>query len=54
MKRIIGVIMLAIVFVLLIGATCEVYGVKEAIITWVISFLLAIVILIAIFLIKEE
>lgn len=53
MKRIIGIIILVLVFALLIGASCEAYGVKTALITWALSFLLALVILVAIFLIHE-
>ena len=53
MKRIIGIIILILVFALLIGASCTVYGVKTALTTWALSFLLALVIVVAIFLIKE-
>jgi len=53
MRRIIGAIILALVFSFLIGASCVAYGLKEALITWAISLLLAIIILIAIFLIEE-
>ena len=53
MKRIIGIIILVLVFALLIGASCVAYGLKEALITWAIGLLLAIIIVIAIFLIQE-
>lgn len=53
MKRIIGIIILVLVFALLIGVSCAVYGFKTALITWAISLLLAVIILIAIFLIEE-
>lgn len=53
MKRIIGIIILVLVFALLIGATCAVYGLKTALITWALSLLLALVVIVAIFLIQE-
>lgn len=53
MKRIIGIIILVLVFALLIGVSCEVYGLKTALITWALSFLLALVVIVAIFLIQE-
>ena len=53
MKRIIGIIILVLVFALLIGVSCEVYGFKTALITWALSFLLALVVIVAIFLIQE-
>lgn len=53
MKRIVGIIILVFVFALLIGASCAVYGFKTALITWVLSVLLALVIIVAIFLIQE-
>ena len=53
MKRIIGIILLVLVFALLIGASCMAYGVKTALITWALSFLISLVIVVAIFLIQE-
>lgn len=53
MKRIIGIIILVLVFALLIGVSCAVYGFKTALITWAISLLLALVVIVAIFLIQE-
>lgn len=52
MKRIIGIIILVLVFALLIGASCVAYGVKTALITWALGFLFAIIIIVAIFLIQ--
>lgn len=52
MKRIIGIIILVFVFALLIGVSCAVYGFKTALITWALSLLLALVVIVAIFLIQ--
>ncbi len=53
MKKIVGIIILVLVFSLLIGASCTAYGVKTALITWALGFLFAIIIVVAIFLITE-
>ena len=53
MKRIIGIILLALVFALLIGVSCVAYGVKTALITWALGFLFAIIIAVAICFITE-
>lgn len=53
MKRIIGIIILVLVFAILIGASCTVYGVKTALITWALGFLISLVVVVAIFLIQE-
>ena len=53
MRRIIGIIILVLVFALLIGVSCVAYGVKTALITWALGFLFAIIIIVAIFLIQE-
>ncbi len=49
MKRIIGIIILVLVFALLIRMSCVAYGV-----TWALGFLFAIIILVAIFLIQGD
>ena len=49
MKRIIGIIILALVFAFLIGVSCVAYGVKTALITWALGFLISLVIVVAIF-----
>lgn len=53
MKKIIGIIILVLMFAILIGASCVAYGVKTALITWALGFLFAIIIIVAIFLIQE-
>ena len=53
MKKIIRIIILVLVFALLIGASCVAYGVKTALITWTLSFLISLVIVVAIILIQE-
>ena len=53
MKRIIGIIILVLVFALLIGGSCVTDGVKTALITWALGFLISFVIVVAIFLIQE-
>ena len=53
MKRIIGIIILVLVFALLIGGSCVAYGVKTALITWALGLLISLVIVVAIFLIQE-
>lgn len=53
MKRIIGGIILAMVFVFLIGTTCVVFGWKTGLITWAIAFAVSFVIVFAMFLIEE-
>ena len=53
MKRIIGIIILALAFTLLIGASCVAYGVKTALIIWALGFLISLVIVVAIYLIQE-
>ena len=53
MKRTIGVILLALVFALLIGVTCYIYGWKTGIILWGIAFALALIIVIAMYLIEN-
>ena len=52
MRRIIGFILLALVFALLIGITCYIYGWKMGIIMWGIAFAFALIIVIAICLIE--
>ena len=53
MKRIIGIIILALVFAFLIGMSCVAYGVKTALITWALGSFISLVIVVAIFLIQE-
>lgn len=53
MKKIIGIIILVLIFALLIEVSCVAYGVKTALITWVLGFLFAIIIIVAIFFIQE-
>lgn len=52
MKKIIGIIILVLIFAFLIGVTCTVYGVKTALITWALSLFFAFIINVAIFLIQ--
>lgn len=54
MKRIIGCIILVMVFVLLIGMTCIVCGWKTGLAIWAIGFTLACVIVLAMALIEGE
>ena len=51
--KIIGIIILVLVYALLIGASCVAYGVKIALIIWALGFLFAIIIAVAICLITE-
>ena len=53
MKRIIGFILLALIFVLLIGISCYVCGWKMGLIIWGIGFALALIIVTAMYLIDE-
>lgn len=53
MKRIIGIIILALVFAFLIGMSCVAYGVKTALIIWALGLFISLVIVVAIFLIQE-
>jgi hypothetical protein len=53
MKRTIGFILLAFILVLLIGITCYVCGWKFGMTVWGISFGLALIIVIAMYLIEE-
>ena len=53
MKRIIGGIILAMVFALLIGTTCLAFGWKSGLIIWAIAFAVSLVIVFAMFLIEE-
>lgn len=52
MKRTIGFILLALIFAFLIGVTCYTCGWKMGIILWGIAFALALVIVIAMYLIE--
>ena len=52
MKRTIGFILLALIFALLIGVTCYICGWKTGITLWGIAFALALIIVIAIYLIE--
>jgi len=54
MKRIIGFILLALIFALLIGVTCYICGWKVGMTLWGISFALAVIIVIAMYLIDED
>ena len=53
MKRTIGFILLALIFALLIGITCYVCGWKMGMAIWGIAFALALIIVIAMYLIEE-
>ncbi len=53
MKRTIGFILLALIFALLIGVTCYICGWKMGMTIWGIAFALALIIVIAIYLIEE-
>ena len=53
MKKTIGFILLALMLALLIGITCCVFGWKMGMTVWGIGFALALIIVIAIFLIEE-
>ena len=53
MKRIIGFILLALIFALLIGITCYIWGWKMGMTIWGIAFVLTLIIAIAIYLIVE-
>ena len=53
MKRIIGFILLALIFALLIGVTCYICGWKIGMTIWGISCVLALIIVIAIYLIED-
>lgn len=53
MKRIIGIIILVLVFAFLIGMSCVAYGVKTALIIWALGLFVSLVITVAIFLIQE-
>lgn len=53
MKKIIGGIILAMVFAFLIGATCVAFGWKMGLIAWAIALILTIIIVIAMYLITE-
>ena len=53
MKRIIGFILLALIFIFLIGITCYIYGWKTGLALWGIAFALALIIIIAMYLIEE-
>ena len=53
MKKIIGGIILTMVFAFFIVVTCVAYGWKVGLITWAIALILAIIIIIAIHLIME-
>ena len=54
MKRIIGIIILALVFTLMIGVSCMAYGVKTALMIWALGLFLSLAIVVAIFLIQED
>lgn len=53
MKSTIGFILLALVLALLIGVTCYVFGWKLGLGVWGIGFALALIIVIAMYLIEE-
>lgn len=53
MKKTIGFILLALIFALLIGTSCYVFGWKMGIIIWGIGFAVALIIVIAIYLIED-
>lgn len=53
MKRTIGFILLALIFAFLIGITCYVCGWKIGMTIWGIGFVLALIIVIAMYLIEE-
>ena len=53
MKRTIGFILLALIFALLIGTTCYVCSWKIGMTIWGIAFALALIIVIAMYLIEE-
>ena len=53
MKRTIVVILLALIFALLIGVTCYICGWKTGITLWGIAFVLALITVIAIYLIED-
>ena len=52
MKRTIGIILLVLIFALLIGVTCYICGWKTGMTLWGIAFALALIIVIAIYLIE--
>ena len=54
MKKIIGGIILAMVFAFFIIVTCVAYGWKEGLITWAIALILTIIILFAVYLITGD
>lgn len=53
MKRIIGIILLVLIFALFIGITCYAFGWKRGMIMWGISFAVTLIIIIAVYLIVE-
>lgn len=53
MKKIIGGIILAMVFAFLIGTTCVAFGLKKGLIIWAIGFAVSLIIVFAVFLIVE-
>lgn len=54
MKKIIGGIILAMVFAFLVIVTCVAYGWKVGLITWTIALILTFIVLIAMYLITED
>ena len=54
MKRTIGFILLALIFALFIGETCNICGWKTGMTIWGIAFALALILVIAICLIEED
>ena len=53
MKRTIGVILLVLIFAFLIGVTCYICGWKTGLTLWGIAFALALIIIIAMYLIEN-